>query len=238
MILLIDCDTPCYASAAAHENDSLEIACLEVDKLINKVIEDTECSGWEIYLTGDGNFRYGVYPEYKAHRLKTPTPRHLKDVKAHVTRAWGAIVAEGCEADDLLGIRQSTATEKTCICSIDKDLNQIPGKHYHPGITRLGKWIIEPHFYHVTKEQGLHFLYYQLLVGDNTDNIKGAIGIGPKKAENILTGCSTEQEYYEACLPFFSCEEELLLNARCVYIHQKEEDKEKLWLPPRMDKSS
>lgn len=205
----------------------MEIACFEVDKLINKSIEDTECSSWEIYLTGDGNFRYEIYPEYKAHRLKTPTPQHLKDVKAHVERTWGAIVAEGCEADDLIGLRQ---TEDTCICSIDKDLNQIPGKHYHPGITRLGKWIVEPHFYEVSPEQALHFFYYQLLVGDSTDNIKGAVGIGPKRAENILTGCTTEWEYYQACLPFFSCDEELLLNARCVKIGQQ---KGTLWVPPK-----
>lgn len=218
---MIDCDTPVYAASVVHENDDVEHAYYEVDKIINGVLEATQASSFAIYLTGDNNFRYNVYPEYKANR--GPDPRHRKDVKAYVARTWDAIVSDGCEADDLLGVAQMAGTD-TCICSIDKDLDQIVGLHFHPGIKRKGEYIREPRFYTVTPEEGLRFFYYQLLVGDSTDNIKGAPGIGPKKAENILTNCKTPREYYEACLPFFSCEEELLLNARCVYIWQKEND--------------
>lgn len=228
MRLLIDADTPCYASSIVHENDPLEIACMEVDQMINKTIVDTQATEWNIYLTGPGNFRYTIYPEYKANRIKMPTPKHLKEVKAHVLRSWGAILATGCEADDLLGIEQKTHTD-TCICSIDKDLNQIDGKHYHPGITRNGKWLVEPHFYDVSPEEALRFFYYQLLIGDSTDNIKGAVGIGPKKAEKILEGLKTPWDYYNIVKDYFSCEEELLMNARVLYIHQKPND---LWSPP------
>jgi len=224
---LIDCDTPVYAASVVHENDDVEHAYYEVDKIIKGVLEATQASSFAVYLTGDNNFRYNVYPEYKANR--GPDPRHRKDVKAYVARTWDAIVSDGCEADDLLGVAQVGAKEETCICSIDKDLDQIPGLHFHPGIKRKQVYIREPRFYTVTPEEGLRFFYYQLLVGDSTDNIKGAPGIGPKKAENILTDCKTPREFYEACLPFFSCEEELLLNARCIYIWQREND---LWIPP------
>jgi 5'-3' exonuclease len=83
-------------------------------------------------------------------------------------------------------------TKDTCIVSIDKDLDQIPGEHYHPGIRRQQVFIREPKFYTITPEQGLYFFYYQLLIGDGSDNIKGAPGIGPKKADKILFDCKTK----------------------------------------------
>lgn len=235
MHLLVDCDTPVYAASVVHENDGLEQACFEVDKIISNLLETTQATSYSIYLTGDNNFRYGIYPEYKQNRLGKPVPRHRKDVQDYVARNWNAIVSDGCEADDLLGIAQcSQPFGSTCIASIDKDLNQIPGNHYHPGIKRNQEYIREPYFYTVTPEEGLRFFYYQLLVGDSTDNIKGAPGIGPKKAENILTNCKTRREFYEAVEPFFSCEEELLQNARCIYIWQQEND---CWqIPPKEDK--
>lgn len=225
--LLIDGDTPCYAAAAVHEEDDVERACYEVDAILNGYLTNTAATDFKVYITGDNNFRYNIYPEYKANRLKTPKPRHLQAVREHVMRTYNPVVSQGNEADDELAFAQ---TAETCICTIDKDLNQVPGKHYHPGLLRKNVWIKEPHFYTVTEEEGRHFFYNQLLVGDATDNIKGAVGIGPKKAENILTGCRTEWDYYQACLPFFSCDEELLLNARCLKIGQTESS---LWLPPK-----
>jgi len=94
----------------------------------------------------------------------------------------------------------------------------------------------------VSPRDALRFFYYQLLVGDSADNIKGAKGIGPKKAERILetafedwcAEAGTEAElptfYFEAVQGYFSWHEELMLNARCLYIWQKENDE---WHPPR-----
>ena len=226
MHLLIDTDTPVFAASVVHENDDVEQACYEVDTIISNLLIATNADVFTCYLTGSNNFRYSIYPEYKGNRLGKPEPRHRMAVRDHVLCSWNSVLSDGCEADDLLGVAQCTApANTTCIASIDKDLRQIPGLHYHPGIKRNQEYIRQPEFVTVTPEQGLHFFYYQLLVGDSTDNIKGAPGIGPKKAENILTGCTTARSYYEACLPFFSCEEELIQNARCVYIWQKENDR-------------
>lgn len=120
-------------------------------------------------------------------------------------------------------------SEDSCIVSIDKDLNCIPGWHFNPGITRKGVVIREPTRYLVSPKDALRFFYTQLLVGDTADGIKGAVGIGPKKAITILEGCETEWDYYQACLDHFSCEEELAQNAKCLYIWQKENDE---WKAP------
>jgi hypothetical protein len=63
-------------------------------------------SEYKLYVTGDNNYRFQVYPEYKANRLKVPRPQHLKAVKDHLIVNWGATQSDGCEADDLLGIEQ------------------------------------------------------------------------------------------------------------------------------------
>lgn len=204
---------------------------------MDKLLQATSPTSFKLFITGDTNFRYNIFPEYKSNRLGKPRPKHLKAVQDHAVRKWDAHVSVGCEADDNLGIEQMSyirygGEEQSCIASIDKDLNTIPGHHYHPGIKRNQVWIREPKFYVVSPVEALRFFYYQLLVGDTTDNIKGAIGIGPKKAEKILEGITEERALYEACEPYFSCEEELLLNARCLYIWQKENDE---WQPPRVD---
>ena len=114
--------------------------------------------------------------------------------------------------------------EPCIICALDKDLNQIPGLHYSWELRREGKVIREKQLYTITPEEGDYWCFYQLLVGDSTDNIKGIDGIGPKKAAGILHGCESNQERYEAVLERYSCEEELDMNAQCVYIWRKNND--------------
>jgi DNA polymerase-1 len=190
------------------------------------ILRETGTEEYKAFLTGENNFRYKVFPEYKAFRLNKPKPIHLAACNKHLVENWKAVVTDGYEADDALGIEQmalSHETDATCIASIDKDLLTIPGKHYN---------FVKKEWHLVSPSQARHRFYTSLIVGDSADGIKGAIGIGPKKAETILMGCETEEEYYSSCLNFFSCEEELLLNARCLYIWQKEND---WWNPPAMD---
>jgi DNA polymerase-1 len=84
------------------------------------------------------------------------------------------------EADDVLGIL-ATSTHvdygERIIVTSDKDLLQIPGKHYNP---RNGKSAT------VTESAGDYFFLTQVLTGDPTDGFPGIKGVGPKKAEKIL----------------------------------------------------
>jgi hypothetical protein len=109
------------------------------------------------------------------------------------------VLTDGFEADDALALAQ---TEDTIICSIDKDLLMVPGRHYN--------WRKEE-FTDVTYESGVKWFCTQLLQGDwSTDSIIGCghletkvygpkaakagqaysarVGIGPKAAENMLMG--------------------------------------------------
>jgi DNA polymerase-1 len=61
---------------------------------------------------------------------------------------------------------------------VDKDLLQIPGKMYNP---------VKKTFHWTTPEQGWHLFLTQWLTGDSTDGYPGLKGIGPKKAEKLIT---------------------------------------------------
>lgn len=139
-----------------------------------------------VYLTsGDKtNFRFDLYPAYKANRT-APKPVWYRELRDYLSEEYQAEMVAGREADDAMADAQ---TDDTTICSIDKDLDQVPGKHYNFVTGML--YEIEP-FY------GMRWFYYQMLVGDRTDNVPGVRGIGPKKAERILGDAQTEEELFE-----------------------------------------
>lgn len=97
----------------------------------------------------------------------------------------GAIYSEeGDEADDALGIAQCQAGcgEDTIICSIDKDLDGIPGWHYNFSKNRKADGT-----YIVSEVNANRFFYKQILSGDSTDNIPGMFRKLGKKATSRYT---------------------------------------------------
>lgn len=226
MKCLIDSDSVAFATAASSENEELWVAQSRCDDMVRRILDATQADEYELWLTGDNNFRYNIYPEYKAHRKKQYIPQWYAPLKDYLKEAWQANVSDGCEADDMVGVRQCEAKPNTTIIAhIDKDINMIPGWHYHWGITRLGKVVRAPETYEVTDEEALYNFYYQLIVGDNgTDNIKGVRGAGHKKAEQLLREFTSEEERYHAISDLYSCYEEMAINARCLWIWRKMND--------------
>lgn len=223
MRALIDGDNVAIACAWSTENEDVGICYARIDAMLDGILVDTKSTEYEVWLSGSSNFRYNIYPEYKGNRINMPRPKWEHEAKQHLKDKWQASVSVGCEADDMLGVRQYELTN-SIICHLDKDMNQIRGQHFNWELWRLGKVIREKQLYTITHEEGDYWFFYQLLVGDSTDNIKGIDGIGPKKAAGILHGCESNQERYEAVLERYSCEEELDMNAQCVYIWRKNND--------------
>lgn len=185
MKALIDGDLIVYRVGFTVENEDEWIAIARTNDTIHLILAETNCDDFKIYLSDSANnFRLKLFPEYKANRVQ-PKPKHYQVIKDHLINEWDAIVSLGQEADDALGINQTT---DTIICSIDKDLYQIPGEHYN---------FVTKTFKTVTPEEGIRHFYNQLLTGDRTDNIPGIYGIGPKKAEKLLQGIHDEMEMYE-----------------------------------------
>lgn len=223
MKALVDADNVAIAAAWTAEEEDEVIACSRASLFIESILADSNATEYELWLSGPNNFRYNVYPEYKGNRSGMARPKWEKQVKQFLVEHWNANFTDGIEADDMLGIRQ-LESDNTIICHLDKDLDQIKGMHFNWELKRLGNIVREKRIYEVTQESADYWFFYQLLVGDTTDNIKGVTGIGPKKAAGILHGCESNRERYEAVLDRYSCEEELDMNAQCVYIYRKHND--------------
>ena len=202
MKALIDGDILLYRIGFGAEAEEGSVAISRMDELIHRIITTTNSNSYTIYLSDgrDKTFRYRLNNNYKGNR-KQPKPLHYQLLKEYLIEQRGAIVAVDEEADDLMGIEQSQNSKalqaddrikqiqydaslyfnkyETIICSIDKDLLQIPGNHYN---------FVRDEFITITEEEGIHFFYLQLLMGDKADNIPGITGIGIAKATSILGG--------------------------------------------------
>jgi hypothetical protein len=177
------------AEAERKEMDYTHIALGNTKSAVEVILRDA-FSGHEWYrafLTGKGNFRDKVATilPYKGNRDPNHKPKYFKDIREYLVDVYKAEVVEGQEADDMLGITQWSFPDKsTVICSIDKDLKQIPGYHYNPR---------RQSFWYQTIDEANNFFWWQMLVGDTTDNIPGIYGIGEKKADKALAGGNHRQ---------------------------------------------
>jgi 5'-3' exonuclease len=218
MKALVDGDIVVYRAAASAEEEEQWVALARADKLMQDILEETTADSYGVYLTGSGNFRREIAPSYKAQRPDA-RPKHWQAVREFLITQHKAVMCNGFEADDQLGIDQDKTHKTTVICSIDKDLLQIPGRHYN---------FVKKVFQEVTHDEGIKFLYIQSLVGDRSDNIFGVQGIGPVKAAKALDELLPE-EYYEKCRAMYNDDERYHLNMKLLYIWQKPDD---MWQPP------
>lgn len=187
------------------------------NSMVKGILDATEADDYVIYITGKGNFRTDIYPEYKANRKNVDKPLHYQDLKDWLIKTRPCEVVDGEEADDAMGIAQAQAEPfTTAICSLDKDMDMIAGRHYN--------W--RKHLkYTVTQEDGDRWFWTQLLTGDATDNIIGLKGIGPKKAEKALAEYVTNQDMYAVCCAHYSVMDrldDLELNGHLLWIKRND----------------
>jgi 5'-3' exonuclease len=199
LVALIDADILVHRVGFTTQQETLGIAASRLDTMIDGILQADQFTDAEFYLSDslENNFRLKISPVYKANRKDKEKPVHYDFLKERLIRVWAASIATGMEADDMLGIRQTELEGRSAICSIDKDLLQIPGRHYN--------FVRDIHS-EVCPREGLHAFYLSCLTGDVTDNIKGIYGIGPKKAEQLLPPLEikpTDEEYKLALMYAF-----------------------------------
>lgn len=225
MIALIDSDIVCYRVGFASNDDAESAALDTLDGFITDLMVEhklDKCMEFEFYLTGKNNFRneIAVTKPYKGNRKGKDKPVHLQALRRYLVEEWDAVVSDGCEADDLLAIRQTELGDDSVIVSLDKDLKMVKGWHYN---------FVKDDLIYITAEEGMKNFYMQLLTGDVTDNIQGVYRCGPRKAEKLLADCKTEQEYWDVCLEAHGSYDRALEDARLLWMQTKEGE---LWLPP------
>ncbi|HPN83943.1 MAG TPA: 5'-3' exonuclease H3TH domain-containing protein [Victivallales bacterium] len=142
--------------------------------------------------------RLNLAPDYKATRPPTP-PELLQQIPhtKEIADAFGWQVAEydNCEADDIISaFCAKFAGMQIKIATNDKDLAQLVDKNItmlvtgkDGGMQRLdidgviAKFAVRPS----------QIVDYLSLIGDHSDNIPGAAGVGPKTASKLLAEFSS-----------------------------------------------
>jgi len=173
-----------------------------IDKAMTYILEELNTDEFEVYLTGKDNYRKELTDTYKAHRKDQRKPAHFDTAMEYIQNMWDAVIVNGMEADDMLGIRQMEGIDgrdnlddplPTCICTKDKDLDMIPGWHFNFGRGDL---------YSVSHADARRFFYKQLITGDRADNIWGIPGMGDKRADKFLDSIP-EEEWHDAILDLY-----------------------------------
>lgn len=197
-----------------------------------------------VLLSGPGNFRMelATIAPYKGNRKEQHKPHWYQQIRNYLTDEWDAEVIEGREADDECSILQGKYAKQgvtSVVCSIDKDLDMVPGCHYD--------YVRRAHYF-ISEDEGQAFFYKQCLSGDSTDNIPGAYKIGAVRAATIVdnylldnpgdyaglweeivkTYEATIEKYGDKC-PYTDAESAALETARLVWMQQYPGQ---LWTPP------
>ena len=151
-----------------------------------------------VFDAGD-SFRDQEYPEYKATREKMP-----EDLRSSLGRIRDIVAAfhdrvvevDGYEADDVIGtlaVKARDAGLDAVIVSGDKDFYQLVGPGIHlmnpgrGGATGVAaEWVTEDNAAEKLGVPPSQVADYLALVGDSSDNVPGARGIGPKTALALL----------------------------------------------------
>jgi DNA polymerase-1 len=152
-----------------------------------------------VVLDAGTSNREVLYPAYKATREKMPT-----DLEWSIPRIRDVITGfnvpilelEDHEADDVIGTLAKRAVEQgleAVIVSGDKDFYQLIAPHIcllNPG--RGGQAQVEEEWIgmsNASERLGVppeHVVDYLALIGDSSDNVPGAPGIGPKTAISLI----------------------------------------------------
>lgn len=141
---------------------------------------------------------------YKEGRVGKHRPVFEREVREYVLQEWKSRTPmNGQEADDIMGTLQ---TDDSVICTVDKDLDMIPGKHYNYVTdekyeTHDGQELyLEEHTTPSGKKSkklkggGIKWFYAQMLLGDSADDIPHMDKYGPVKVCNLLKDAKTEEE--------------------------------------------
>lgn len=241
-VLLIDADIVAYQATASGEQEvEWDVDTWTVDTDLNKAKDHFDFLLSEYKkLTGVDNFklcfshkhifRKDIYPLYKANR-KGRKPVGYSAVKDWACSTYPTFIKEPLEADDAMGILATKFKGKTIIVSMDKDMATIPGKFFRISPSGDHKML------DVSEDDAQRNWLMQSLTGDTSDGYPGLPGVGPKKAEELLSKHGAVWKTVEdAFIKAGLTRDDAILQGRLAKILQAdnwdfEKEEVKLWTP-------
>ncbi len=160
-----------------------------------------------VFDTPQPTFRHELYKEYKGTRDETP--EDIKIAVPYIKRLLDAykipvIDYPGYEADDIIGTLSKKAAGKgyvTYMMTADKDYAQLVGENiYMFKPSRAGSesvlWGIEEVKHEFAVSDPVQVIDVLALMGDSSDNIPGAPGVGPKTAMKLISEYGSIEELF------------------------------------------
>lgn len=208
-VLLIDADSIMYTSTYFPEDSLLEFPTeeeqLEEAKYRTRTkLQEIQLNVEEwynivqtyIFIGGKGNFRYKIFPEYKANRKDTVKSPLLPFIKEYMLEELKAIESHGGEADDYIIDAISECSGNCVVSSIDKDVlyhsPNIPLYDYRGYNDVLGE------FKSISTKQSRLARATQLVTGDSTDGVPGAKGVGKAWCDKNMHVDMTDYQFIKA----------------------------------------
>jgi 5'-3' exonuclease len=208
-VLLIDADSIMYTSTYFPEESLLEFPTEEeqleeakyrtrtkLQEIQNNVEEWYNIVQTYIFIGGKGNFRYKIFPEYKANRKDVVKSPLLPFIKEYMIEELKAIESHGGEADDYIIDGISECSGNCVVSSIDKDVlyhsPNIPLYDYRGYNDVLGE------FKSISTNQSRLARATQLVTGDSTDGVPGAKGVGKAWCDKNMHVDMTDYQFIKA----------------------------------------
>jgi hypothetical protein len=209
-VLAIDGDGLAYYCAGNDETD-IGLSRYNLNERIRTAIAASRCERAVILLTAPGSAKGDRYA------LASAQPYQGKRTHGHRPKNWGYLrqilqggkylkvgvhdvelrQADYLEADDLFAVLSNDCgPENFVISTQDKDMRMVPG--WHLNWTDWSMYYVAPDLWHGThngKVFGKAWFWYQMMHGDDVDNIPGLPGYydgaivksGPNKGQLKLT---------------------------------------------------
>lgn len=195
-LLIIDADSIAYMIGWHHRESEDEFAVSNATvQFVKDLLLITHAKGYVGWLSSDSEM-----PLYRAERYKYKPYKGKRAEKADWVVKWQPVIDSvlinefkfkrsiaGAESDDMVSLTAwylRNSEIKHVICSPDKDMQQIPGLHlnYKKQDETTGQFFTQQ----IDVTEAHYNWCYQMLIGDETDNIAGVPKMGPKKAEALL----------------------------------------------------
>lgn len=239
--LLIDADILVYRAISSVEQEtewepdvwSLTTDLQDAHEAFEQMLAFTIAEGgdrpYKLCFSDSKNFRKELNPTYKGNRAGVRKPVGFKAFRQQIIEKHDGLIKPELEADDVLGILATKPGSDFIIVSADKDLLTVPGAH-----------LIDSFVVNIGEHEADLKFYTQTLTGDQADGYSGCPGIGPKKAEQILSRPEARETPWEFIVETYQkaglTEEDALLQARMARILRwqdwdSENQKVILWTP-------